>query len=114
MDDCLFCRIVAQETPAEIVAEDDTTLAFNDINPQAPTHILVIPKKHIANSAAVETGDEPLVGHVIRMACRVAADAGVNETGFRLVLNNGPDAGEAVNHLHLHVLGGRRLAWPPG
>jgi histidine triad (HIT) family protein len=114
MAECLFCKIVAGEIPAGVVAEDDDMLAFKDINPQAPTHILVIPKRHIPNTATSAEADEPLIGHLLRMGCRVAAEAGVAESGFRLVLNNGPDSGEAVPHLHLHVLGGRRLAWPPG
>ncbi len=114
MSDCLFCKIVAKEIPAEIVAEDDRVLAFKDISPQAPVHILVIPKKHIANSSTVEEPDEALIGHVVRVGCAAAADAGLSDGGFRLVLNNGRDAGEAVNHLHLHVLGGRALQWPPG
>jgi histidine triad (HIT) family protein len=114
MPDCLFCKIVAGEIPATVVAEDDEVLAFKDINPQAPVHVLVIPKRHIANTATATESDEPLIGHVLRMGCRVAVEAGVDESGFRLVLNRGPDSGEAVLHLHLHVLGGRRLAWPPG
>ncbi|MBM3500219.1 MAG: histidine triad nucleotide-binding protein [Armatimonadetes bacterium] len=114
MGDCLFCRIVAKEIPATVVAEDDELLAFKDINPQAPIHLLIIPKRHIANTAASEAGDEALLGRLLRFGCRAAGEAGVAESGFRLVLNNGPDSGEAVPHLHLHVLGGRRLAWPPG
>jgi histidine triad (HIT) family protein len=114
MSDCLFCRIVAGEIPASIVAEDDELLAFRDINPQAPVHLLVIPRRHIANTAASVEGDEALLGRLLRFGCRVAAESGVAASGFRLVLNNGPDSGEAVPHLHLHVLGGRPLAWPPG
>lgn len=114
MGDCLFCRIVAREVSATVVAEDEQVLAFKDINPQAPVHILVVPKRHISNTAGSAEEDEPLLGHLLRMGCRVASEAGVGESGFRLVLNNGPDSGEAVPHLHLHVLGGRRLGWPPG
>jgi histidine triad (HIT) family protein len=114
MSDCLFCRIVAGEIPATVVAEDDETLAFRDINPQAPVHVLVIPKRHLGNACSCRVDDEATLGHVVRMGCRIAAETGVAESGFRLVLNNGPDSGEAVPHLHLHVLGGRRLAWPPG
>ncbi|HJN16498.1 MAG TPA: histidine triad nucleotide-binding protein [Armatimonadota bacterium] len=114
MSDCLFCKIVAGEIPAEVVAEDDRVLAFKDINPGAPVHLLVIPKRHVANSSTVEEADEALVGHVVRVGCQVASEAGLSESGFRLVLNNGRDAGEAVNHLHLHVIGGRALDWPPG
>jgi len=114
MADCLFCRIIAGEIPATVVAQDDELLAFRDINPQAPVHLLVIPRRHIANSAASEEDDAPLLGRLLRFGCRVAAEAGIGDSGFRLVLNNGPDSGEAVPHLHLHVLGGRRLGWPPG
>ena len=114
MEDCIFCKIVAGEIPATVVAEDDQVLAFEDISPGAPVHILVIPKRHIPNSSTVEATDEALVGHLVRVGCRAAAEQGVAESGFRLVLNNGADAGEAVNHLHLHVLGGRELGWPPG
>jgi len=114
MADCLFCRIVAGEIPAALVAEDEDVVAFKDINPQAPVHILVIPRRHLPNTAASAEADEPLIGHLLRVGCRIAAEAGVGDSGFRLVLNNGPDSGEAVNHLHLHVLGGRRLVWPPG
>ncbi|MGQ9730907.1 MAG: histidine triad nucleotide-binding protein [Candidatus Zipacnadales bacterium] len=114
MAECLFCRIVAREIPADVVMEDDEVVAFKDINPQAPVHVLVVPKRHIPNTAASQPTDETLLGHVLRVGCQVATQLGVNETGFRLVLNNGPDSGEAVNHLHLHVLGGRKLSWPPG
>jgi len=114
MEDCIFCRIVAGEIPATVVAEDDQVLAFEDISPEAPVHILVIPKMHIHNSSTVEATDEALVGHLVRVGCQAAAEQGIAESGFRLVLNNGADAGEAVNHLHLHVLGGRELRWPPG
>jgi len=114
MADCIFCAIVGGDIPATVVAEDDEVLAFKDIDPQAPVHVLVISKRHLANTAASAEDDERLLGHVLRVGCRVAREAGVGESGFRLVLNNGPDAGEAVNHLHLHVLGGRGLGWPPG
>jgi len=114
MADCLFCRIAAGEIPAAVLAEDEDMLAFRDINPQAPVHLLAIPKRHIANTAASTEEDEALLGALLRFGCRVASEAGVAESGFRLVLNNGPDSGEAVPHLHLHILGGRRLGWPPG
>ena len=114
MEDCIFCKIATKEMPSEIVAEDEETIAFKDINPQAPVHILVIPKKHIANSAAAAAEDEALLGRLILTGCQVASEAGVSQTGFRLVLNNGCDAGEAVPHMHLHELGCRALGWPPG
>ncbi len=114
MADCLFCRIAAHEIPSQIVAEDDQVLAFRDINPQGPVHILVIPKRHVANVAAAGADDEALLGHLLRIGAQIAAAEGVAESGYRLVFNRGPHAGEAVPHLHLHVIGGRPLAWPPG
>ena len=114
VSDCLFCKIVAGDIPATIVYQDDRAVAFADINPQAPTHVLVIPRAHVVNAATVVEADEPVVGHLVRVAAQVAAEQGLNQSGFRLVFNAGPDAGEAVKHLHLHVLGGRKMAWPPG
>jgi histidine triad (HIT) family protein len=114
MSDCLFCRIVAGEVPSRIVFEDERLVAFEDINPQAPVHLLVIPRKHVANVAAAQAEDESLLGHLLRVGAQVAAEAGVAASGFRLVVNRGPHSGEAVPHLHLHVLGGRPLGWPPG
>ena len=111
-DSCLFCRIVRREIPAAVVAETETALAFRDVNPQAPLHALVIPKRHVASLAAAD--DAALVGELSLVAARVARDAGYGETGFRTVINNGPDAGQTVHHLHLHVLAGRPLHWPPG
>ncbi len=112
--DCLFCRIVAGEIPATIVAEDDATIAFRDINPQAPTHVLVIPRTHIASATelAAEHGD--LLARLFAMANRVATEERIADRGFRLVVNVGRDGGQTVDHLHLHVLGGRRMTWPPG
>jgi histidine triad (HIT) family protein len=112
--ECLFCKIASGELPAEIVYEDERCVAFKDINPQAPVHILVIPKRHVGNMAALEEADEALAGHLVRVCAQVAKEAGVEEGGYRVVANVGPDAGESVPHLHLHVLGGRKLAWPPG
>jgi len=114
MADCIFCKIAAKEVPSQIVAEDDQVVAFRDANPQAPVHVLVIPKSHIANVAAAEKGDESLLGHILRVGAQVATEAGVAQGGYRMVLNRGPDAGEAVPHIHLHVIGGRALEWPPG
>ncbi|HUG91754.1 MAG TPA: histidine triad nucleotide-binding protein, partial [Planctomycetaceae bacterium] len=99
--------------PADIVDEDDECLAFRDVNPQAPTHVLVIPKQEIASLAAAGDGDQPLLGHLLVVAARLAADLGLTG-GYRTVINCGPDAGQTVDHLHVHVLGGRRLGWPPG
>ena len=114
MAECLFCRIVAGEIPAGVVYEDDLAVAFEDLRPQAPVHVLVVPRKHVENVAALEAEDEALAGHLLRVACRVARDKGVAESGFRVVANVGRHAGQSVDHLHLHVLGGRRLGWPPG
>lgn len=112
MEDTIFGKIARGEAPAKIVYEDDRALAFHDVNPQAPTHLLVIPRKPIERLTAAEDGDGPLLGHLMMVANRVAADAGLED--FRLVVNNGAGAGQAVFHLHLHVLGGRPLSWPPG
>ncbi len=114
VSDCLFCRIVAGEIPADIVAADDLVVAFRDVNPKAPTHVLVIPREHIASAAEITSGHGELLSAMFAMANRVAAAAGIDETGYRLVLNAGRDAGQSVDHLHLHLLGGRRFAWPPG
>ncbi len=111
---CLFCRIVAGEIPADVVASDELVLAFRDINPQAPTHVLVIPREHLSSAADLAAHHGDLLTAMLAMANRVAAGDGRAKTGYRLVLNVGPDAGQSVDHLHLHVLGGRRLAWPPG
>ena len=110
----LFEKIIAREIPADIVYEDDLVLAFNDINPQAPTHVLVIPKKPIARIAEAEPEDHQVLGHLLLKAREIAADIGLHENGFRLVINNGKDGGESVPHLHLHILGGRAMTWPPG
>lgn len=108
----LFEKIIAREIPADIVFEDDRVLAFRDIHPQAPTHVLVIPKQPIAMVAEATESDEPLLGHLLTAAARVAAQEGLE--GYRLVVNNGASAGQTVFHLHVHVLGGRPLGWPPG
>ena len=112
--DCIFCKIVAGEIPAARVYEDERAVAFRDINPQAPTHALVIPRTHIASLDAAEEAHEALLGHLLRVAARVAREAGHAEGGFRTVINTGADAGQTVFHVHVHVLGGRRLTWPPG
>ena len=110
----LFEKIIAREIPADIVYEDDLVLAFNDINPQAPVHVLVIPKKLIPRIAEADPEDHQVLGHLLLKAKDIAADLGLHENGFRLVINNGKDAGESVPHLHLHILGGRTMTWPPG
>ncbi|MCE0499594.1 MAG: histidine triad nucleotide-binding protein [Methylacidiphilales bacterium] len=110
----LFTKIINREIPARIAYEDDRVLAFHDVNPQAPVHVLVVPKKEIARVAETQPEDEALLGHLIFVAQTLAKDLGLNETGFRIVINNGRDGGESVPHLHVHVLGGRAMAWPPG
>lgn len=110
----LFEKIRDQEIPATIVFEDDRCVAFRDISPQAPLHILIIPRKAIPRVGLAADDDEPLLGHLLLTAAKVARSEGVADTGYRLVINNGPDGGEAVPHLHVHLLGGRQLQWPPG
>ena len=111
---CLFCKIVAGEIPAALVHEDARAVAFRDINPQAPTHVLVIPRAHIESLNDAAQTDEPLLGHLLRVAARVANREGLSESGYRTVVNTGADAGQSVFHVHVHLLGGRNLAWPPG
>ena len=114
MADCLFCAIAAGEIPATRVVETDRVLAFRDINPQAPTHVLVISKAHYPDVAALAAADGGLLGEVITEAHRVAAAEGVSDSGYRVVFNTGEQAGQTVSHVHAHVLGGRALTWPPG
>ncbi len=114
MADCLFCKIVKREIPATIIYEDDRVLAFNDINPQAPTHVLVVPKRHIATLTDLVRGDDAIVGELVRRAAAIAAERGISAGGFRTVFNTNRDAGQTVFHIHLHLLGGRSLGWPPG
>jgi histidine triad (HIT) family protein len=113
-DDCLFCRIVAGEVPADLIHEGDLTLAFRDISPAAPVHVLVVPRRHIDSAAAVEADDAAVVAEMLMAARAVAEQEGVLASGYRLVFNVGDDALNSVPHLHLHVLGGRPLGWPPG
>ena len=114
MSSCLFCRIIAREIPASIVYEDDHVLAFNDINPQAPTHVLVVPKRHIETLNVLEADDDQIVGELARRAAAIANDRGLSERGYRAVFNTNREAGQTVFHIHLHLLGGRAMAWPPG
>lgn len=114
VDGCLFCRIVAGEIPATVVRDDELTLAFADVNPQAPTHVLVVTKAHHGDVGALAAADPEALTALHRAAAAVAADAGLADSGWRLVFNTGPDAGQSVPHVHGHVLAGRRLEWPPG
>lgn len=111
---CLFCRIAAGEIPASIVHQDDRIVAFNDINPQAPMHVLVIPRRHISTLNELSTEDDELVGEIVRRGAAIANARGYGEGGYRTVLNCNADAGQTVFHVHLHVLGGRTFTWPPG
>jgi histidine triad (HIT) family protein len=114
MADCLFCKIVRREIPATLVYEDDRVVAFNDINPQAPTHVLVVPKRHIETLNDLGAGDDQLVGELVRRATAIAGERGLSAGGYRTVFNTNRDAGQTVFHIHLHLLGGRTMAWPPG
>jgi histidine triad (HIT) family protein len=114
MADCIFCRIARHEIPATVVREDEQCIAFRDLQPRAPIHVLVIPKRHIPSINDAGADDEALIGHLLAVARDVAAADGAGASGYRLVVNAGPDAGQSVDHLHLHVLGGRELRWPPG
>jgi len=114
MTDCLFCRIVAREIPAQIVFEDGDLLVFTDINPQAPLHVLIIPKKHIPTVNDLSPADDALVGSMFRRAAALAKEHRYSERGYRTVFNCNRDAGQTVFHIHLHLLAGRGLAWPPG
>lgn len=113
MSECLFCKVIAKNIPSKVEFENDALLAIQDINPQAPTHVLVLPKKHIARISDVDRKDALLIGDLILCARDIAQRKGLEE-GYRLVFNNGPEAGQSVFHVHLHLLGGRRLRWPPG
>ena len=112
--DCLFCKIIAGDIPAEIIYESETAVAFRDINPQAPTHVLVIPRKHISTINDIGEEDQSIVGSLYTAAKEIAAEEGISEDGYRAVMNCMEGAGQSVFHIHLHVLGGRSLAWPPG
>lgn len=111
--DCLFCNIVNRTIPASIVDESDLSLAFRDLHPTAPTHILVIPKRHIDDAGTIDAADGPVLADMFLLAQRVAKQDGISETGFRLVFNVGQDSGNSVGHLHLHVVGGQPMGWPP-
>ena len=114
MADNIFAKIIRKEIPAKIVHEDDRVLAFRDVDPKAPVHILIVPKKDIARISEAGAADEPVLGHLLTVAAELARKEGVDGTGYRLVINKGPHAGESVPHLHVHLLGGRPMNWPPG
>ena len=114
MADCLFCKIVAGQIPATIVFQDDHVVAFKDITPRAPTHVLIVPRRHIASLNDLVADDDALVGEMVRAAATIASKEGLADRGYRTVFNCNADAGQTVFHIHLHLIGGRRLAWPPG
>lgn len=114
MDDCLFCGIVDGKVKARFVYQDDDVVAFEDIHPRAPVHVLVIPRKHISGVLDIGPDDGPLIGKIFQVAARLAKDLGIAESGFRIVVNSGADSGQSVFHIHYHLLGGRPMGWPPG
>ena len=114
MPECLFCRIINREIPGAIVYEDERVLAFSDINPLAPTHVLIVPKRHITSLNDLSVEDDQLVGELVRRAAAIAKERGISAGGFRTVFNTNRDAGQTVFHIHLHLLGGRTMGWPPG
>jgi histidine triad (HIT) family protein len=114
MSECIFCKIVARTIPAALVYEDDMVVAFDDVNPQAPMHTLVIPRKHVASIAELQDPDVELLGRLMLAGNKIAKQKGIADAGYRIVVNTGAHGGQSVFHLHLHVLGGRHLAWPPG
>lgn len=114
MPDCLFCKIIGGEIPSTAVYSDETTYAFRDIDPQAPVHVLVVPRAHIARVSDATGEDEGMMGHLLFVAAEVARQEGISESGYRLVINCGEHGQQAVEHLHVHVIGGRQMSWPPG
>jgi histidine triad (HIT) family protein len=114
MGKCIFCKVVDKKVPARIIVEDDLAVAFEDVNPQAPIHVLVIPKKHISSLNEIAASERDLMGHLMLVAAKVAEIKRVHQTGYRLVINTNAQAGQTVFHVHFHVLGGRQMAWPPG
>lgn len=114
MSDCIFCKIAEKKIPSKIVHEDERAVAFEDVNPQAPVHVLVIPRRHVASVSELQAADAGLLGHLMLTGAAVAKQKGIAESGYRLVANTGPNAGQSVFHLHFHLLGGRPMHWPPG
>ena len=114
VSNCMFCKIIEKKIPAKIVHDDEYSIAFEDLNPQAPVHTLIVPKKHIADIHSLVVTDRELIGHLFFVAKTLASQRGLDKRGYRLVINNGLDAGQSVFHVHLHLLSGRKFAWPPG
>lgn len=114
MGECIFCKIINKQIPSKIIYEDDEAVAFEDVNPQAPVHTLIIPKRHIPTIADLKDEDYPIIAHIIKVANKIAVDKGLSERGFRIVNNCNAEAGQTVFHIHFHLLGGRQMHWPPG
>ena len=114
MSDCLFCKIVRSEIPASIVYQDDQLIAFEDIDPQAPTHVLIVPRRHVSTLNDLDAADDQLVGEMVRRAAAIASERGISAGGYRTVFNTNREAGQTVFHIHLHLIGGRPMQWPPG
>ena len=114
MENCIFCRIIKREAPGKVVYEDDSVMAIEDLHPQAPVHLLVIPRRHVPGLGDSVPGDEPLLGHLFQVAAQLARERGLESRGYRTVINHGAGAGQSVFHLHVHLLGGRVFHWPPG
>jgi len=114
MNDCLFCKMIAGEIPCNIVYENESVFAFRDIDPKAPTHILLIPRKHIRSINELGESDQTLAGELLLIAKKIAKDEGIDESGFRTIFNTNSDGGQTVFHMHMHILGGRKMVWPPG
>jgi histidine triad (HIT) family protein len=114
IDTCIFCKLAKGQVRAEIILQDDKIIAFRDIHPQAPAHALVVPRRHITALWDTDHEDEPLLGRILTACNEVAQELGISDSGYRVVVNSGPDAGQSVDHLHFHVMGGRELVWPPG
>ncbi len=114
IENCIFCRIVRREIDSKVLLHDDHITAFDDINPVAPIHVLIVPNRHFGSLGDLQKGEESLLGMMVQTGYRLAKQLGVEKSGFRLVINNGPEAGQSVDHLHFHLIGGRRLGWPPG
>ncbi len=112
--ECIFCKIAAGDMPAEVLYRDDLATAFRDINPVAPVHVLIVPNQHLASTEEIQPTDEATVGHLFRVAREVAHRESIDQSGYRLIINTGPDAGQVVHHLHVHLIGGRRMRYPMG
>lgn len=114
MEDCIFCKIIRKDIPSELIYEDEHILAFNDINPQAPVHVLIIPKEHVASLNDIHEDKKDILSHILLKARQIASNLGIDKKGYRIILNTARDSGQEVFHIHFHLMGGRRMTWPPG